>query len=127
MAEITDGTSNTIAIAEDAGRHDGMKSLYDDPFETGTKRKHWRWAEPDNAFGVSFTPNFHSTPFGGPADCPWVEMNCGTNDEIFGFHSGGANVVYVDGHVQFLAKSMNAQVLRAVVTKAEAETISAND
>ncbi|MEO8270470.1 MAG: DUF1559 domain-containing protein, partial [Aureliella sp.] len=123
MSEVIDGTSNTIAIAEDSGRNDGMKSLYDDPFEIGTKRKHWRWAEPDNAFGVSFTPNFHLTPLGGPAECRWIEMNCGTNDEIFAFHKGGALAVYTDGHVQFLPSSMSARVLRWTVTKAEAEVL----
>ena len=123
LADVMDGTSTTIAIAEDAGRNDQMKSLYDDPFEMGTKRKHWRWAEPDNAFGVSYTPNFHSSPWGGPADCRWTEMNCGTNDEIFSFHPGGAHAVFVDGHVQFLAQGMNGPILRFMVTKAEKEQI----
>jgi prepilin-type N-terminal cleavage/methylation domain-containing protein/prepilin-type processing-associated H-X9-DG protein len=123
IAQITDGTSSTIAIAEDSGRNDGMKSLYDDPIEIGTKRKHWRWSEPDNAFGVSYTPNFHATPFGGPADCRWTEMNCGTNDEIFSFHTGGANVVFVDGHVQLLTKGMDYMALRSIVTRDEGEIV----
>ena len=127
IAQIMDGTSNTIAIGEDAGRNDGMKSLYDDPIETGTKRKHWRWSEPDNAFGVSFKPNFHKTPWGGPPTCRWTEMNCGTNDELFSFHSGGVNVLYVDGHVQFLPDPVDFRVLRGIVTREGGEVVSAED
>jgi prepilin-type N-terminal cleavage/methylation domain-containing protein/prepilin-type processing-associated H-X9-DG protein len=124
MSDVQDGTSLTIAIAEDAGRNDKMKSLYDDPFELGTKRKHWRWAEPDNAFGVSYTPNFHATPWGGPSNCLWVEMNCGTNDEIFSFHTAGAYGLFVDGHVQLLSRNMSHVVLRNIVTRAEGETVT---
>jgi len=124
ISQIQDGTSMTVAIGEDAGRNDNMKSLYDDPIETGTKRKHWRWSEPDNAFGVSFKPNFHKTPFGGPSSCPWIEMNCGTNDELFSFHSGGVNALYVDGHIQFLADGIDHRVLRSIITREGGETVA---
>ena len=123
ICEIIDGTSSTIALGEDVGRHDGMKSLYDDPIVPGQKRSHWRWADPDNAFGVSFTPNFHITPWGGPSTCPWIEMNCGPNDELFSFHPGGVHVVYCDGHVGFLTNSIDFKVLRSLVTRAEGEVI----
>lgn len=123
VSEISDGTASTIALGEDVGRHDGMKSLYDDPIVPGQKRSHWRWADPDNAFGVSFTPNFHRNPWGGPANCRWIEMNCGPNDELFSFHPGGANTVFCDGHVHFLTDHVDIKVLRALVTRSEGETI----
>jgi prepilin-type processing-associated H-X9-DG protein len=104
-------------MAEDAGRHEGMGSLYDDPVEGGV-RKQWRWADPDNAFGVSWTVNFHSSPWGGPDDCPWKTMNCGPNDEIFSFHPGGAHVVFCDGHTLFLRDETSARSLRAMVSRA---------
>jgi prepilin-type N-terminal cleavage/methylation domain-containing protein/prepilin-type processing-associated H-X9-DG protein len=64
LADIKDGTSNTIAIAEDVGRYEGMPGAYVDPLfgaanaATGTNqaRSFWRWAEPDNGFGVSGDP-----------------------------------------------------------------------
>lgn len=123
ISQIIDGTSSTIALAEDVGRHDGMKSLYDDPIVPGQKRSHWRWTDPDNAFGVSYTPNFHKNPWGGPANCPWIEMNCGPNDELFSFHPGGVNSVFCDGHVHFLTDSIDFKVLRALVTRAEGEVV----
>ena len=127
ISQVLDGTSMTVALGEDAGRNEGMKSLYDDPIEIGTKRKHWRWSEPDNAFGVSFKPNFHKTPFGGPPNCRWIEMNCGTNDELFSFHPGGVNAVYVDGHVQFLVDNIDHRVLRAIITREGGEVVSSDE
>ncbi|HUG70813.1 MAG TPA: DUF1559 domain-containing protein [Pirellulaceae bacterium] len=124
ISQITDGTSNTMALGEDVGRHDGMKSLYDDPVDAGSKRSHWRWAEPDNAFGVSYTPNFHRNPWGGPPECGWIEMNCGPNDELFSFHVGGCYSLFCDGHVHFLTDSIDYRVLRGIVSSAEGEVVT---
>ena len=123
MGDITDGLSNTILIGEDVGRNDTMKSLYDDPYNPGFKRAHWRWAEPDNAFGVSFTPNFHRSPWGGPPSCTWIDMNCGPNDELFSFHIGGAHILMGDGRVRFLGDSVDYRVLRGLTTRAGGEVI----
>ena len=122
MAMITDGTAHTILMAEDTGRHEKMDSLYVDPVEGGV-RKQWRWADPDNAFGVSWRVNFHLSPWDGPADCPWLTMNCGPNDEMFSFHPGGAHMVYVDGHAAILTNEASHLVVRALVSKAGEETV----
>jgi prepilin-type processing-associated H-X9-DG protein len=50
-------------------------------------------------------------------------MNCTNNNEIYAFHSGGANVVFGDGHVQFLRTSTSIAVLSALVTAAGGEVI----
>lgn len=123
ISQITDGTSNTMALGECVGRNDSIDSLYDDPVVTGTKRSHWRWAEPDNAFGVSYTPNYHLSPWGGPASCPWVDMNCGPNDELFSFHPGGCHALFSDGHVRFLSDSIDFGVLRSAVSADQGEVV----
>lgn len=137
IAEITDGTSNTIAIAEDCGRVEPQVSPYPDPMGMGNNgyRAFWRWAEPDNGFGVSGAPsgtmgmaiNNNASPVNsgnGPPSCNWITTNnCGPNDEIFSFHTGGAQVVFCDGHVEFLTASMNAVITRALVTSSGGETI----
>lgn len=123
LKQITDGLSNTMALGECVGRNEQMDSLYDDPVVAGSKRSHWRWAEPDNAFGVSFTPNFHRNPWGGPPSCPWIDMNCGPNDELFSFHVGGCGALYTDGHVRFLSDDIDYRVLRAAVSADQGEIV----
>jgi prepilin-type N-terminal cleavage/methylation domain-containing protein/prepilin-type processing-associated H-X9-DG protein len=148
MTGVTDGTSNTIAIAEDAARRENYVTNpgYLDPaqalginVDTGTSvstRRFWRWAEQDAGFGVSGDPLLNKTSTGyrivnnnngsagsdGPSTCNWrTTNNCGPNDEIFAFHTGGANVVFVDGHVSFLTDSISPPVCAALVSRAGGE------
>jgi prepilin-type N-terminal cleavage/methylation domain-containing protein/prepilin-type processing-associated H-X9-DG protein len=114
---IKDGLSNCFAIYEDVGRNETWAaSRYLDPVTMGS-RSSWRWAEPDNASGISKTINANRTPFGGPASCLWSNHDCGPNNEIFSFHNGGANVLFMDGHVLFLREDMNPLAVRAMATR----------
>jgi len=122
VLSISDGTSNTIAIGEDAGRNETMVMPYPDPL--GGLRQIHRWAEPDCAFGISKGINNSSSPRGGPPSCPWTVNNCGPNEEIFSFHPGGAHVVFCDGHVVLLKESIDPRTLRKLVTRAGGEVAS---
>jgi prepilin-type processing-associated H-X9-DG protein len=148
LIAISDGTSNTIAIAEDAARRENYVTNpnYIDPavalgranddssFRT---RRFWRWAEQDNGFGVSGDPTLNTTTASfriinnnntspntdGPTNCNWkLTNNCGSNDEIFSFHPGGANVVFADGHVAFLRESLSSVVVASLVSRSGGET-----
>ena len=142
---ITDGSSNTICIIEDVGKaHESyspfMKANYVAFTNSGAPsptnlRNNYRWAEPDNANGVSGPHNStngnnqakinnNATPNGGPTSCPWSKNNCGPNDEPFSFHTGGCQAVFGDGHVQFLRDSISPQVLRGLCTAAGGEVVS---
>ena len=75
ISEITDGTSNTVAMIECAGRDERYVSQYADGYASNTPNnigypyptrgsgvqsgphRFWRWADPGNAFGVSGQPN----------------------------------------------------------------------
>jgi prepilin-type N-terminal cleavage/methylation domain-containing protein len=135
---VIDGTSNTIAIIEDAGKNHEtiapyMVANYVEPAGTvdnapSGKRSNYRWAEPDNGNGVSGPNNStgskvamvnnNSRPKGGPAECPWATNNCGPNDEPFSYHEGGVLAVFGDGHVGFVRNETTPQVLRALLTPA---------
>ncbi len=119
VLSIADGTSNTIAIAEDVGRNESMTMEYADPL--GGMRQLYRWAEPDCAIGISKGINNSRSPFGGPTPCQWSANNCGPNEEIFSFHPGGAHVVFCDGHVAFLKESIDPRELRKLVTRSGGE------
>ncbi len=146
IGDAIDGLSNTIAIAEDAGRDARYASPYveayyngvisprptNDPFGYPTgQRRYWRWGEPDSAFGVSgvinnkFRPDREETPY--PQNAPTAGNNAGANDEIFAYHSGGANVLMGDGSVRFLKESTNVVVLRKLVTLKGGEVVSADE
>ena len=55
-----------------------------------------------------------------------VTIDSGANDEIFSYHSGGANCLFGDGSVRFLKDSINLVVLRSIVTIAGGEVISSD-
>ena len=52
--------------------------------------------------------------------------NAGNNDEIFGFHPGGANCLFGDGSVKFMKATTNVIVLRGLVTLGGGEVVSAD-
>jgi prepilin-type processing-associated H-X9-DG protein len=108
-----------------SGRGDFM------PFSPGTAnslnpsgRRFWAWAEPDNAFNVDQLINNNATPRGGPSTCPWTRLNCGPNEEIFSFHTGGANVVMCDGSVRFLRDSIPGITLKWLAAAADGQVFT---
>ncbi len=151
LADCTDGLSNTISVAEDAGRDSryvaNVETTFFPPntptypaghlntqtfgYGGNTARRFWRWAEPDGAFTVSgvinnkFRPMSEVNHYQAP---PWRAQNnnAGNNDEIFSFHPGGANVLMGDGSVRFLKESLNVITLRGLVTLAGSEVISSD-
>ena len=127
MAQTTDGMSNTIMVVEDNGRDERMHAnhIYTDPID-GQKRRIWRWADPDNAIGISKGVNNNKTPLGGPTSCPWDTNNCGPCEEIFSFHPAGANVLYGDCSVKLLAENTSIATLRALITRAGGEALGEN-
>lgn len=119
---IADGTSNTIAMAEDAGRADvasgGFMNIKTEVMDDGTpvNRRSWAWADPDNAFNVDKLVNNNRRPLGGPADCRWDVVNCGPNEETFSFHPNGANVVFCDGSVHFIPETIDARTYTGLMS-----------
>jgi prepilin-type N-terminal cleavage/methylation domain-containing protein/prepilin-type processing-associated H-X9-DG protein len=146
IAEIIDGTSNTIAIAEDAGRDARFISPYIEGYFDGVNtrpilgagpaggttwpRRYWRWAEPDQAYGVSGGPNNKFRPMreAGSYQSTGTTAgnNAGANDEMFSYHPGGVNVLFGDGSVRFIKDSINVRTLRGLVSLGGGEVVSAD-
>lgn len=56
--------------------------------------------------------------FEGPPNAPGLECNCFSS-----LHSGGANLLFADGHVRFLSTSMDRNTFKALSTRAGGETV----
>ncbi len=129
IRSIRDGTSKTIAVAEDAGRFDvdtgGFMLVKEETMDDGTsvKRRSWAWADPDNAYNVDRLVNNSSSPIGGPPDCLWSVVNCGANEETFSFHPNGANATYADGSVHFIPADIEAVTFVALMSKDGGEIV----
>jgi len=111
--DVTDGTSKTILIVESAGKSDTYsKGAKGDalgrqiPVPAGTG-----WADPDSGFTVNTNPM----------------INNHNNAEIYAFHTGGAQMCFADGSARLVNDSISSAAGVALVTRAEAETVSGDD
>jgi len=115
-ADITDGASNTILMAEDAGR----PKLYRAGRLVAGFSDGAAWATNGLLQGRGSTRD--GTAFFGPC-----AINCTNQREVYSFHPGGANAVYADGSVHFQQSGMDIRVLAALITRAGGEVVSDGD
>lgn len=109
---IGDGTSNTILLAEDAGR----PNLFQKGRDTGAiTADGWGWADPDGV-GISLDGVVPGTFGAGWATGGTCFINCTNDSEVYSFHSGGTNVLMADGSVRFIRESISAATFAALVT-----------
>jgi prepilin-type N-terminal cleavage/methylation domain-containing protein len=123
MLEITDGTSNTIMVAEVAGRptvYQGRTAVTNPPLTEGAG-----WGEPFNGENWLNGSLFDGTSPAGAGPCV---INCTnqTGRGLYSFHTSGVNVALTDGSVRFLSQSIAARVVCFMVTAAKGEVVPEN-
>jgi prepilin-type N-terminal cleavage/methylation domain-containing protein/prepilin-type processing-associated H-X9-DG protein len=115
IADITDGTSNTVMLGEIAGRN----LLYRVGRQVTGLNVGGGWGDPyngENWFGGSRADGT------GQGSCI---INC-TNEfgkGLYSFHTGGANVVMGDGSVRMLNQSINGRTFAFLITAAKGEVV----
>ena len=114
VAEITDGTSNTLLVAEDAGR---PKLWQAGRYVPGTFSFGGPWASSANAVTISGAIGDGSTV---PGSCA---INCTNNQQPYSFHPGGANFLFADASVHFLQAGIDIRVLADLATRAGGEVL----
>jgi prepilin-type processing-associated H-X9-DG protein len=123
---ITDGTSNTLAFAESAGRHQVYVNRAPvSPNTPGTAG----WAL--NGAYFDYNTAIRVRAYNGTtadSGCNGINVTNGGGAgayQIYSFHSGGANTLRCDGSVSFLRDGVSGATLGALVSKAGGEV--AND
>ncbi len=117
LLSITDGTSNTMMLAECAARN--LRYFMGKP-TTGT----WTagpWANPGSRLQIGGCDPSNQSAVTGPR-----AVNCINNKEIYAFHTGGANILLGDGSVKFLKDSVTLDTVLQLLTRARGDMIMGN-
>jgi prepilin-type N-terminal cleavage/methylation domain-containing protein/prepilin-type processing-associated H-X9-DG protein len=132
LVQVMDGTSNTLIVAECGGRPAGYnhsRQIYRsevdglpvdgtiEPVSSGGGA----WADIFTYAAVAGARCDNSGIRGGPC-----MVNYTSNDEIYGWHTAGANVVFADGSVHFLTETATPALIIVLVTRASDDITPAN-
>jgi prepilin-type N-terminal cleavage/methylation domain-containing protein/prepilin-type processing-associated H-X9-DG protein len=117
VTDITDGSSYTLVVAEDAGRNQGWEM----GIETGgnlSGNDAGAWANPGGAIVIT---GYNIPTKTKPGACA---INCTNAQEVYSFHQGGANVLFADGSARFMNANVSLDILVSLMTRAGGELIS---
>ena len=132
IRDITDGTSNTIMLAEAAGQPEvytargkmnatTVAAYQDDKVAsvggTYAAQDGTGWADPDCGFSIN-----GATADGLDVYGPYM-VNRINVSEVYSFHTGGAQVVLADGSVRFLSENIDTKLFVALCTRANGEVV----
>jgi len=132
IAQITDGLSNTMMIAEDAGRPSLFRSTQRILDTTRVTADGWGWADTGNSGAVDGATNDpnpatqyinsakKSTPPAYPTCAGCIGnafFNVYTDSEMFSFHTGICQVLFADGSVHAISESIGVSTLGALLTR----------
>jgi prepilin-type N-terminal cleavage/methylation domain-containing protein len=102
VCEVTDGLSNTFMVFEDVGRPNFYAP---GKFSGGQLADHGEWADPENRITIQ-------------AVCGSRVINCHNGNEIFSFHSSGANFLMGDASARWIRESLGPATFKALFTRA---------
>jgi prepilin-type N-terminal cleavage/methylation domain-containing protein/prepilin-type processing-associated H-X9-DG protein len=123
LTDVTDGTSNTMMLAECAG----LTDIYVQGAATGKTGGFSAWANPEsriNVGGCSVSGGVATIPGGTAINCTnSLPSTTSVTNQVYSFHSQGANVVMADGSVKFIQQSIKLEILIALLTRAYGEVI----
>ncbi len=141
LTDITDGTSNTIAVVESAGRpflynQGGVRQGVD---LTVHGVNGGGWSRPASEFwligfqdkggtvpGGPYTVNAaNGVDTGGvfPLKAPTPPLGTDPSGQIFGFHGNIANVVLADGSVRSITSDITPAIIAALITRANNDVV----
>jgi prepilin-type N-terminal cleavage/methylation domain-containing protein/prepilin-type processing-associated H-X9-DG protein len=138
LADVTDGLSNTIMIAESAGRPYVYRSGWKKVGSLPTVRTNGGgWCRPASDYSLDGA-SFDGSVFPGPC-----AVNCTNGEDIgtqpfplpapygsdgtgetYAFHPGGANAVFGDGSVHLIQQRIDIRTFAQLVTRDGGEVVT---
>ena len=108
--DCTDGTSNTAVLWEDAGRPNRweMGKRVQGQFSSGAA-----WADLQSEYYI------HGSNLDGSGGR--CSINCTNDNEVYSFHTGGAQILLTDGSVHFISQNADFGTIAAYVSCAGGE------
>ena len=124
LTDVTDGLSNTIAMAEAAGRHQ-VYARRTAVSPNGAGQAGWTLNAAAADYNTAiFLRGFDNTGTSRDGGC--CVVNCSNVNQLYSFHSGGVNTLRGDGSVQFLKDATAPGVVAALVSRAGGEVVMDN-
>jgi prepilin-type N-terminal cleavage/methylation domain-containing protein/prepilin-type processing-associated H-X9-DG protein len=115
IVTITDGTSNTFLVMEDAGR----PNWYVLGRAQGTilpRPEGFGWSDPDGGAGSMDGTDAATGAINGGSGTGRCIMNCNNDSEPYSMHTGGMNAGMADGSVRFINQNISAAAFAALCT-----------
>jgi prepilin-type N-terminal cleavage/methylation domain-containing protein len=112
--QITDGTSNTLVVAEDAGRP--QRYFRSKPMTAAVSGG--AWADRDNEY-ITHGWQYNTDASAGPC-----AVNCSNDNEMYSFHYSGCSIVLADGTVRFLRDDVNIRIVGRLITMSGGENFA---
>ncbi len=127
IADITDGTSNSILLGECAGREDvwrrGVRYPVDFNSTPKVRGRGGAWATTDNAYEIGQRKAWDAA-FGPIPGTLGINNSNEWGHCFYGFHPAGANFAFADGSVRLLSEQTDLHTLATLVTRAGGEAVS---
>jgi hypothetical protein len=123
ITDMSDGTSNTILFSEDAGRHQMYARGV--PITPAAKNGDIGWLL--NGAWADYNTAIRLRGFsadGKTLDGGCCVINCNNANQVYAFHSGGAQALRGDGSVQFIRENIAPGIFAALLTRAGGEVVT---
>jgi prepilin-type N-terminal cleavage/methylation domain-containing protein/prepilin-type processing-associated H-X9-DG protein len=127
LAKVTDGTSKTIMLAEQAARHQfwlfGTQQPETVP-PTGAAAFHWGFIGTWASWGSQWARCSYPDGTEDKTRQCTAYINANNRGGLYAFHQGGLNAAMADGSVRFITEDINNDVLRAMLSRESGEVLS---
>jgi prepilin-type N-terminal cleavage/methylation domain-containing protein/prepilin-type processing-associated H-X9-DG protein len=138
LTDFPDGLSNTLHVTESAGKPSLYRRGAAVGSPPGVRVNGGGWCRPASDIPALFGTSADGTTYPGPVAInatngiqqtayPDPTFGVDGTGQVYGFHTGGVNVLFGDGSVRFVRQSINFGTFAALVTRNGGEVVNTTD